>query len=65
MPLILKLAGNEIAWQPGPAYPGYPLVADARNCRWWFYLVLPLVFLFAGICGCRGWMPFIRIKERM
>ena len=64
VPLILKLAGKEMVWQPGPAYPGYPLVADARNCRGWFYLVLPLVFLLAGICGYRGWRPCIRIKER-
>jgi ABC-type transport system involved in multi-copper enzyme maturation permease subunit len=65
VPLILKLAGREAAWRPGPVYPGYPLVADTRKCRWWFYLVLPLIFLFAGICGCRGRVGFFRIKERV
>ena len=52
--IIYHLAGMRVTSEPVPIYRGYPLVADARSNRWWFYLILPLFFLGIGIPGCRG-----------
>lgn len=42
LPLIYGLAGTAPAPGSGPpAYPGYPLVADARAASLWFFLGLP------------------------
>jgi ABC-type transport system involved in multi-copper enzyme maturation permease subunit len=42
LPLIFDLAGTApAAGGPAPAYPGYPLVADARTASLWFFLGLP------------------------
>jgi hypothetical protein len=54
LPIIYHLAGVRTTPEPVPIYRGYPLVADARGSRWWFYLVLPLFFLGIAIPGCRG-----------
>ena len=54
LPIIYQLAGIRVVPAPVPAYRGYPLVADARGSQWWFYFVLPLLFLGAGIYGRRG-----------
>ncbi len=48
LPLIHSLAGQKVVPEAMPEYAGHPLLADASPARWWFYLVLPLVFLFAA-----------------
>ena len=48
LPLLHELAGHKILPDPVRNYVGHPLVADARGSRWWFYLLLPLLFLFAA-----------------
>jgi hypothetical protein len=55
LPMIYRLAGIRAPQaKPEPAYPGYPLVASARKCGVWFYLVWPLLFLGAGFMVRRG-----------
>jgi len=51
LPIIYRLAGITVRAEPVPAYPGYPLVADAGPTGWWFYLVIPLLCLAAGLHG--------------
>jgi ABC-type transport system involved in multi-copper enzyme maturation permease subunit len=48
LPLLHALAGQEVKPDKLPDYTGHPLVTDARNYQWWFYLALPLIFLFAA-----------------
>ncbi len=54
LPIIYRLAGIRVHPDPVPPYRGYPLVADASWTRWWFYLVLPLLCLAAGLHGRKG-----------
>ena len=48
LPLLHALAGHMVKPDVIPSYTGYPLVADASNSKWWFYLLLPLMFLLAA-----------------
>ena len=48
LPLLHALAGHNVKPDVIPGYTGHPLVADASNSKWWFYLLLPLMFLFAA-----------------
>jgi len=48
LPLIHALAGHKVKPDVIPGYTGHPLVADASDSKWWFYLFLPLMFLLAA-----------------
>ena len=48
LPLLHALAGHKVIPDVVPSYTGHPLVADASNSNWWFYLLLPLIFLFGA-----------------
>ncbi len=48
LPLLHGLAGQKIKPDKVSEYSGHPLVTDAGIYQWWFYLALPLVFLFAA-----------------
>jgi len=54
LPIIYKLAGIEVHPDSVPIYHGHPLVAVAGYSKWWFYIVLPFLFLCAAIAGRRG-----------
>ncbi len=54
LPIIYNLAGIKVVQVPVPRYRGYPLVADATGCRWWFYGLIPLLCLAFGIYGLQG-----------
>ncbi len=47
LPLLHALAGQKVKPDKLPDYTGHPLVTDADNYKWWFYLGLPLIFFFA------------------
>jgi len=51
--IIKGLAGIRVTADPVPVYRGYPLVADARGGRWWFYVILPLFFLGGGLYSAK------------
>ncbi len=48
LPLLHKLAGQTVKPDDILKYSGHPLVTDIGNFQWWFYLVLPLLFLVAA-----------------
>jgi hypothetical protein len=48
LPLLHALAGKQVTPDPMPDYAGHPLVADASDSQWWFYVFLPLLFLSGG-----------------
>jgi len=48
LPLLHDLAEQEVKPDNLPDYNGHPLTADVGIYQWWFYLVLPAVFLFAA-----------------
>lgn len=48
LPLLHALAGHKVKPDVIPGYTGHPLVADASGSKWWFYLLLPLMFLLAA-----------------
>lgn len=54
LPIIYKLASIQVVPDPVPTYHGHPLIADATGSRWWFYIVLPLLFSCAGMYGRKG-----------
>ena len=54
LPIIYHLAGLQVTPDPVPVYRGHPLVADADGSRWWFYIVLPLLFLCGALMARRG-----------
>lgn len=43
LPILFELSGQVVQAGDPPEYPGYPLVADAAQWGWWFYLALPLL----------------------
>ena len=47
--LLYHMAGLKVVPDPVPDYKGHPLVADTCYIQWWFYLLLPLLFLSAAI----------------
>lgn len=48
LPLLHTLAGHKVIADVMPNYSGHPLVTDASNSKWWFYLLLPLMFLLSA-----------------
>jgi hypothetical protein len=48
LPLLHELSGARIQPDSAPIYTGYPLVADPRRTRWWFYFVLPTLIMLGG-----------------
>ncbi|MEA3344495.1 MAG: ABC transporter permease, partial [Patescibacteria group bacterium] len=48
LPLLHALAGHKVIQDAMPSYSGHPLVADASGSKWWFYLLLPLIFLLGA-----------------
>ena len=48
LPLLHSLAGHIVKSDKLPVYTGHPLATNANAFQWWFYLVLPLIFLFAA-----------------
>ncbi len=48
LPLLHELAGVTVTPVELPAYPGHPLVADAKAADAWFYVLLPVLILLAG-----------------
>lgn len=54
LPIIYNLAGLQVSPDSLPVYGGHPLVADAANSRWWFYIFLPLLFLCGVFMARRG-----------
>ncbi len=46
--MLHALAGKQVTPDPTPDYAGHPLVADASDSQWWFYVFLPLLFLSGG-----------------
>jgi len=52
LPLLHALAGHEVTPDKVTNYNGHPLVADASWSKWWFYLLLPMVFAL-GACLVR------------
>jgi ABC-type transport system involved in multi-copper enzyme maturation permease subunit len=45
LPLIHKLAGQQVVPERTAVYPGYPLVTSASAAAVWFYVVIPLLAL--------------------
>ncbi len=54
LPIIYTLAGVQVKQDSMPIYRGYPLMAVATKAKWWFYIILPLCFICAGIYGRKG-----------
>jgi hypothetical protein len=48
LPLLYALAGQNVTPETMQKYAGHPLVTDASGGKWWFYLILPTLFLFTG-----------------
>jgi len=48
LPLLHALAGHKVKSDKLKGYTGHPLITNADAFQWWFYLVLPLIFLFAA-----------------
>jgi hypothetical protein len=48
LPLLHELAGQQVIPDRIQNQGGHPLLANADSSRWWFYLVLPLLFLLAA-----------------
>jgi len=54
LPIIYQLAELEVHPDSVATYHGHPLVAVAGKSKWWFYILLPLLFLCTGIYGRKG-----------
>ncbi|MCD6581232.1 MAG: hypothetical protein J7K90_05475, partial [Desulfuromusa sp.] len=48
LPLLHKLAGQQVTQDKLQSYSGHPLIADAGSSKVWFYLLLPLLFLLTA-----------------
>ncbi len=48
LPLLHKLAGQQVTRDKLQSYSGHPLIADASSSKIWFYLLLPLLFLLTA-----------------
>ena len=48
LPLLHALAGQKVKPDKFQDYTGHPLVTDVNLYQWWFYFVLPLLFLFSA-----------------
>ena len=48
LPLLHALAGHKVTPDVIPNYTGHPLVADASDSKWLFYLLLPLMILLSA-----------------
>jgi len=53
--IIYALAGLKVIPDPVPTYNGHPLEAHvSTGSKWWFYCLLPGLFLCAGVYGRKG-----------
>ena len=48
LPLLHALAGHKVNPDKTRIYTGHPLVADADYSKWWFYFLLPFIFMISG-----------------
>lgn len=52
LPLIYELTGLQQPQAAAPTpFPGYPLVADPRPSRLWFYAILPAIIAASSLAG--------------
>jgi hypothetical protein len=61
--LIHALAGQKVTPELISDYNGHPLVADASGYKWWFYLLLPLIFLLGAYSFRQSRFSIIPDKE--
>ncbi len=54
LPIIYNLSGLQVVPDPVSTYRGHPLVAEVTDSRWWFYIILPLLFVCAGVYSRKG-----------
>ncbi|MEA3546763.1 MAG: ABC transporter permease [Thermodesulfobacteriota bacterium] len=54
LPIIYTLAELQVVADSVPTYRGHPLVAEATESRWWFYIFLPLFFAGGGVYCRKG-----------
>lgn len=53
--IIYSLAGLKVIPDPVPVYNGHPLEAQvSAGSKWWFYCLLPALFLCGGLYGRKG-----------
>ncbi len=53
--IIYSLAGLKVIPDPVPVYNGHPLEAQvSTGSKWWFYCILPALFLCGGLYGRKG-----------
>ncbi len=65
LPLLHALAGRKVKPDVIPSYTGHPLVVDASKSKWWFYLLLPLLFLLAACLFHQTPLLITHNKERI
>ena len=65
LPLLYGLAGKTVKAAESPAYPGYPLIADARAAAWWFNAFLPALTLAAWWWFRRRPGPDLRTEDQI
>ncbi len=46
LPILHQLAGETVTFSEIQKYPGYPIVTDATPFNTWFYIILPMVYLW-------------------
>jgi len=46
LPVLHQLAGETVTFSETQQYPGYPIVTDAASFNTWFYIILPMVYLW-------------------
>jgi len=61
--ILLKLAGQDKISVDRPASHGYPLVTDPGACRWWLYIILPMLCL-GGFVLFRNGFPFTTLQKK-
>jgi hypothetical protein len=63
--LLHALADHNVKPDVIPNYTGHPLVADASNSKWWFYLLLPVMILLGACLVRQPQLLVTHNKERM
>lgn len=61
LPLLYNLTGRKVKSDKTQIYTGHPLVADADYSKWWFYFLLPFIFM---ISGCLVRQPQFLIRRQ-
>jgi plastocyanin len=62
LPLLHNLAGQQVPPVLLAAYPGYPLVADARGLVWWFYALIPTLCVIGWFLNQRPPTGVVRMN---